>query len=115
PAGTASEARPRRDTPRVRNLERRIFFSVVAAGLPAVLAAGYFLWTQPLAPELRWAGIGFLLTVWIGYAESARRTARDQLHVVANLLAALREGDYSVRGLLTAADTSVAIVMREIN
>ena len=37
------------------------------------------------------------------------------LNLVANLLGALREGDYSIRGLSARSGSSVAMVMREIN
>jgi two-component system nitrogen regulation sensor histidine kinase NtrY len=105
----------RRGAPRVRNLEASLFRLVLIGGAPAVGIALYLVWTRPLIPELRLTLSGFVLAVWLVCAFSARQSVRDALNVVANLLGALREGDYSIRGLKTRSDSSMALVMREVN
>ena len=64
---------------------------------------------------MRWT-LGALVTVaWIGAASAARQLAIRSLNLIANLLGALREGDYSIRGLSARPGSSMAMVMREVN
>lgn len=105
----------RRGAPRARNLEVAIFLLVLLGGLPAVVVSGVFLWRQELTPEVRWTLVVLIGAVWIGAAVSARQLAVRSLNLVANLLGALREGDYSIRGLSAKSGSSMAMVMREVN
>jgi PAS domain S-box-containing protein len=105
----------RRGAPRARNLEAAIFWLVLLGGLPGTLVAGWFLWREELPPEVRWTLAVVVAAVWIGSAVSARQLAVRSLNLVANLLGALREGDYSIRGLSARSGSSMAMVMREVN
>jgi PAS domain S-box-containing protein len=105
----------RRGAPRARNLEAAITGLVLLAALPAVAVAGYFLWAQPLAAEVRWTLIVVVVGTWILAASAARQLSVRSLNLVANLLGALREGDYSIRGLSARSGSSMAGVMREVN
>ena len=88
---------------------------VLGGGLPAVIVAMYFIWHQPATPEVRWTLVVVVLGAWWAAASVARQMAMRSLNLVANLLGALREGDYSIRGLSARSGSSVAMVMREIN
>ena len=88
---------------------------VLGGGLPAVIVAMYFIWQQPANPEVRWTLIVVVIGAWWAAASVARQLAIRSLNLVANLLGALREGDYSIRGLSARSGSSVAMVMREIN
>ncbi len=105
----------RRGAPRARNLEGTITWLAIAGALPAVLVAAYFLWTQPFQPEVRWTLAIVVVGGWLLSASAARQTATRSLNLVANLLGALREGDYSIRGLSARSGSSMAGVMREVN
>jgi nitrogen fixation/metabolism regulation signal transduction histidine kinase len=105
----------RRGAPRARNLEAAIFWLVLGGGLPAVIVAAVFLWRTELTPEVRWTLAVVMGAVWIAAAVSARQLAVRSLNLVANLLGALREGDYSIRGLSARSGSSMAMVMREVN
>ena len=105
----------RRGAPRARNLEAAIFWLVLGGGLPAAIVSGVFLWRQALPPEVRWTLAVLIGVVWIASAVSARQLVVRSLHLVANLLGALREGDYSIRGLSAKSGSSMAMVMREVN
>jgi PAS domain S-box-containing protein len=105
----------RRGAPRARNLEFTLTLLVLGGGLPAVGLAGYYLFTQPLTPEVRWTLLVVVLLVWLAAASAARQLAIRSLNLVANLLGALREGDYSIRGLSAKSGSSIATVMREVN
>jgi PAS domain S-box-containing protein len=105
----------RRGAPRARHLERAVFGYLVLGALPAVLVSIYFLWTQPLVLELRITLSILIAGSWLASAAAARQAALTVLTMVANLLGALREGDYSIRGLAAPGGSAVALVMREVN
>src|SRR5512144_2697890 len=56
-----------------------------------------------------------LLLAWIGSAAVAYQMVQRVLYLQANLLGALREGDYSIRGTGAKAGSAVDLVMTEIN
>jgi two-component system nitrogen regulation sensor histidine kinase NtrY len=105
----------RRGVPRARNLERALTLLVLGGALPAVVIALVFLWTKPLTPEVRATLAAVVVGIWLLAASAARQMAVRSLHLVANLLGALREGDYSIRGLSAPSGSSMAMVMREVN
>jgi PAS domain S-box-containing protein len=105
----------RRGAPRARNLEFTLTLLVLGGGLPAVGLAVHYLFTQPHTPEVRWTLLVVVLLVWLAAASAARQLAIRSLNLVANLLGALREGDYSIRGLSAKSGSSIAMVMREVN
>jgi two-component system nitrogen regulation sensor histidine kinase NtrY len=80
-----------------------------------VAVALWFLWGGDLATEVRWTFTVVVLTGWLAAASAARQLAVRSLSVIANLLGALREGDYSIRGLSARSGSSMALVMREVN
>ncbi len=88
---------------------------VLAGGLPAVVVALYYLIRQPPPPEVFWTLFVVIVLAWWVAASAARQLAIRSLNLVANLLGALREGDYSIRGLTAKSGSSMALVMREVN
>jgi PAS domain S-box-containing protein len=88
---------------------------VIAAGLPAALALLYFTWGQNYSFEVRWTLATVVMVVWIGCAALAFQMVTRALYLQANLLGALREGDYSIRGASARPGSSVDLVMNEIN
>jgi PAS domain S-box-containing protein len=105
----------RRGAPRARNLELVLTWLVIGGGFPGVAIAVYYLSSQQLSEEVRWTLLVIVLLVWLGAASAARQLAVRSLNLVANLLGALREGDYSIRGLSARSGSSMAMVMREVN
>jgi PAS domain S-box-containing protein len=106
---------PRRGAPRARNLERSVGWLVLLGGAPAVAAALIYLFNTAVTPEVRWTLVVLILGIWWAAAASARQLAMRSLTLIANLLGALREGDYSIRGPGTRSGSSMALVMREVN
>ena len=88
---------------------------VLLGGLPAIGIAVYYLFVQPHTPEVRWTLLVVVFLVWLGAASAARQLAVRSLNLIANLLGALREGDYSIRGLSAKSGSSMSMVMREVN
>ncbi|MGE5834068.1 MAG: sensor histidine kinase [Acidobacteriota bacterium] len=105
----------RRGAPRARNLELMLTWLVLLGGLPAIGIAVFYLFSQPHTPEVRWTLLVVVFLVWVGAASAARQLAVRSLNLVANLLGALREGDYSIRGLSAKSGSSMSMVMREVN
>ena len=105
----------RRGAPRARNLELALTWLVLGGALPAVVIAIVYLFRYTETPEVRWTLLVVVLLVWVGAASAARQLAIRSLNLVANLLGALREGDYSIRGLSAKSGSSMAMVMREVN
>ena len=85
------------------------------AGLPAGLGLLALSWGQPYSFEVRWTITSVVLLVWLGSAAAAYQLVQRMLFLQANLLGALREGDYSIRGTGAKAGSGVDLVMNEIN
>src|SRR6266481_1032915 len=87
--------------------EHRILLLAVAAGLPGSLIAMILLWTGDYSSRTVWT-LGFLIVgLWLGVAIS--------LQTLSNLLAAMREEDFSVRGRGARRDDAMGEVMIEVN
>ena len=98
-----------------RSLEHSILLLTVIAGLPAGLILLAMSWGQPYSFEVRWTVTTVVLIVWLGAAAVAYQMVQRALYLQANLLGALREGDYSIRGTGARAGSAVDLVMTEIN
>jgi two-component system, NtrC family, nitrogen regulation sensor histidine kinase NtrY len=98
-----------------RSLEQSVVYLVLMAGLPAALALAALAWNQNYSFEVRWTVTTIVLVVWIGAAIVAYQLVQRMLFLQANLLGALREGDYSIRGTGAKAGSGVDLVMHEIN
>jgi two-component system nitrogen regulation sensor histidine kinase NtrY len=98
-----------------RSLERSVLLLTIAGGLPAALALSYLTWNQGYSFEVRWTLTSLVLLVWIGAAVLAYQMVQRVLFLQANLLGALREGDYSIRGTGGKSGSAVDLVMVEIN
>ena len=83
-----------------------------APGLLALLAALYFA-TDDIGRALAIWGVIALIT--LGLAFAVRRRAVYPLNTLANLLEALREGDYSLRGSRARRGDAIGEVVIEIN
>jgi two-component system, NtrC family, nitrogen regulation sensor histidine kinase NtrY len=114
----ASPSKPR--APRTtkgghRSLEQSVLYLAIIAGLPAGLGLLALSWGQPYSFEVRWTLTSVVLLVWLGSAAAAYQIVQRMLFLQANLLGALREGDYSIRGTGAKAGSGVDLVMHEIN
>jgi two-component system nitrogen regulation sensor histidine kinase NtrY len=95
--------------------ENRILLTTLAAALPAVATALFFLWFGEHTPKLRWTLTTFIVTFWIGGAFVVRERVLRPLFTLSNLLAALREGDFSVRGRGGRSDEALGQAIEEVN
>jgi two-component system, NtrC family, nitrogen regulation sensor histidine kinase NtrY len=77
--------------------ERHVFRLALLIGLPGVLAAMVLLWHDGYSAATRWT-LGLVLTAaWLIATLVLRERVIRPLQTLSNILAALREGDYSVR------------------
>ena len=104
--------RPRR---RPLSLDRRIQILAFAAGLPGSALALLLLWTGPHDFKTRLTLTLVVAAGWLAFALAARERVLRPLQSIANLLAALAEGDFSLRGRGHGPEDPLEDVMREIN
>jgi two-component system nitrogen regulation sensor histidine kinase NtrY len=95
--------------------EHRIQLLALAAGLPGSLVALILLWIGDYSSRTSWT-LGILIVgFWLGFAFSLRHRVVFSLQTLSNLLAALREEDFSVRGRDARRDDAMGEVMIEVN
>ena len=95
--------------------ERRVFVMAFVAGLPGAVIALILLWTGSFTPKVQWTLTVLIVTVWLGMVSSLRQRVVFPLQTLSNLLAALREGDYSIRGRDARSTDALGEVTREVN
>lgn len=95
--------------------QTRIYWLVLLAAGPAWLTATLFILFWDIAPAARISVFVLVtLVLLIGAGSVMRRVVRP-LQSLANMLEALREGDYSLRGRNTNPDDALGEVMIEVN
>ncbi|HEY2745783.1 MAG TPA: ATP-binding protein [Polyangia bacterium] len=87
----------------------------LGAALPAALVALGFLWLEPHSPKVRWTLTLVCLTAWTALALTVREEVARPLQTLSNLLAALREGDFSIRGRHARTDDALGVALDEAN
>ena len=95
--------------------DRRILLLALLAGLPALAATGVLLWLADVTNLLRLTVLGALVIIWIGLARAAQLRVIRPLQVIANLLAGLREGHFTLRAREEESDDVLGAVRREVN
>ena len=95
--------------------ERAVFLQALLGGLPAVVVALCYLWFGDSAPKVQWTLTLLLVGCWLGFAAAVQNRVVRPLQTMANLLSALREGDFSVRARGARRDEPLGEVMNEIN
>jgi nitrogen fixation/metabolism regulation signal transduction histidine kinase len=105
---------PHRKSARL-SYEGRVVLLALLAGLPGSACALIILWTGDYAARTQWTLTLLILCAWLGFAMAVRERVVFPLQTLSNLLAALREGDFSVRGRAPRPDDALGEVMREVN
>ena len=95
--------------------ERRVQLLALAAGLPGSVVALLLLWLGPYSSQTAWTLTFFIVGAWLGFAASLRHRVVFSLQTLSNLLAAMREEDFSLRGRGARADDAMGEVMIEVN
>ncbi|HEX7314422.1 MAG TPA: ATP-binding protein [Pyrinomonadaceae bacterium] len=95
--------------------ERRVLLMALAAGAPAVVVSLVLLWVGGYTPKVVWTLGALVVCVWLGFSFAVQGRVVRPLQTVSNLLAALREGDYSFRARGGRGQDALSEVIREIN
>lgn len=103
--------------------ERRVLVLALMAGLPGCALAIILLWSGYAAgyssawfkPQNCWILTILILGIWLGFAASVRNKVAFPLQTLSNLIAAMREGDFSIRGRGAASPDALGEVIREVN
>jgi two-component system nitrogen regulation sensor histidine kinase NtrY len=95
--------------------EHRVLLLAVAAGLPGSAIALILLWTGDYSSRTIWTLALFIVGLWLGFALSVRNRVAFSLQTLSNLLAAMREEDFSVRARGARKDSPMGEVMQEVN
>ena len=103
------------DKPALLGHEGRVVLLAVLAGLPGSAIALWMLWSGDFSSKVQWTLTVLIAGVWLGCAFAVRERVVFPLQTLSNLLGALREGDFSVRGRSPRPDDALGEVMREIN
>src|SRR5881296_955930 len=105
--GMVSKATPRH--------ERRVFWLALVGGFPAVALAIALLWLGDFAPRVQWTLGGLVIAVWLVCAMVVRERVIRPLQTVSNVLAALRERDYTLRARGSNPEDALGLLLLELN
>src|SRR5687768_9401011 len=96
--------------------EQSIFMYALLAGLPAVILSMWVLWVKDgWDAKEQWTWSLAIFLCWFGFAFFAQERVVRPLHTMANLLSALREGDFAIRARGARRDEPLGDVMAEVN
>jgi two-component system, NtrC family, nitrogen regulation sensor histidine kinase NtrY len=95
--------------------ERRIQLLALATGIPGTLVALVLLWFGPYTSQTALTVTILILSLWLGFAVSLQHRVIFSLQTLSNLLAAMREEDFSLRGRGARNDDAMGEVMIEVN
>jgi nitrogen fixation/metabolism regulation signal transduction histidine kinase len=105
-------AKPRE--PRLSH-DRRILLMAFASALPGALISLIFLWTGDWTPKVQWTLSVVIVAFCLGFAFALRERVVLPLQTLSNLLAALGEGDFSIRARGARGGDPLGEVMIEVN
>lgn len=102
-------------TARKQSHDTRILIMCLISGLPAIITAMVFLWGGNYTPKVQWTLTVLIGGFWLGFAFATRERVRFPLQTLSNLLAALREGDFSIRARGALHDDPLGEALLEVN
>src|SRR5512134_1811921 len=95
--------------------DRRILLMALASALPGVAISLIFLWTGDYTPKVQWTLTVVIVAFCFGFAFALRERVVLPLQTLSNLLAALGEGDFSIRARGARGGDPLGEVMIEVN
>jgi nitrogen fixation/metabolism regulation signal transduction histidine kinase len=95
--------------------ERQLLLLALLAGLPGALVALILLWTGDFTPKVQWTLTVFILGGWWVIAFMLQERATRPLQTLSNMLAALHEGDFSMRARRANVDDALGLALLEAN
>jgi two-component system, NtrC family, nitrogen regulation sensor histidine kinase NtrY len=95
--------------------EGKLTWLTFGAAAPAIVVALGLLWFGDYSTKVQWTLTILVVACFLGFISSAREHIVHPLQTMSNLLAALREGDYSIRARGASGDNALGEVLLEIN
>jgi nitrogen fixation/metabolism regulation signal transduction histidine kinase len=95
--------------------ETRVLVLALVGGLPGAATAMILLAVEGRQPRVQITIDVMLILFWLGFCFAARGRIAGPLRTIANLLEALREGDYSIRARVGNAKEPLGEVMQQVN
>ena len=95
--------------------DTRVFLLAILAGLPGIAVSLGFLWLGAFTAKVQWTASVALVGAWIGLTVALREQVVRPLGTLANMLAALREGDFSIRARVTDGSDALSLAYMEVN
>jgi len=106
---------PGRRIKRKLSYDRRLLLLAFMTGLPGVVVSLVLLWTGGFTPKVQWTFTTLIIGFWWGFAFSLRHRVVMPLQTLSNIIAAIRESDFSLRARGGKRDDSLGEVMLEVN
>jgi nitrogen fixation/metabolism regulation signal transduction histidine kinase len=95
--------------------QTRVLLLALLAGLPGVGVGLVLLWGSGADGDTRWTVGLVVVAIWLGAAYALRERVVRPLQTLANLLGALREGDFSIRARGARGDDALGLALLEVN
>jgi two-component system nitrogen regulation sensor histidine kinase NtrY len=95
--------------------EKRVTILSLLAGFPGVALCALLLWLNNYSGRVQWTIDLMLVLFWLGISANLKSRIVRPLQTLSNILAAIREGDYSIRGRRAASGDALGEVMLEVN
>lgn len=95
--------------------EQRMQLLALAAGLPSIVTAMAILIAYNFSDKVRWTLGVIMFGTWLGFAAAVKERVASPLRTLANLLEAMREGDYSIRARGAKGEDALGEVMVQVN
>src|SRR5436190_17287854 len=95
--------------------ERRVLQLALLAGLPVIVVSLVLLWRGDYSAKVEWTLGLVVLGSWLITAFVLRERVVRPLQTLSNMLAALREGDYSIRARGAERDDALGLAYLEAN
>jgi nitrogen fixation/metabolism regulation signal transduction histidine kinase len=95
--------------------ETRVALISMMSGAPAVLLALLLLWAGDYPARVVWTSALFLLAFWLAVSLVVKNKVALPLQTVSNVLASLREGDFSLQARGTGRSDALGGVLDEVN
>lgn len=95
--------------------ERRIILLALLMGLPGLGLALVLLWIGDFAPRTQWTVTILVVGASVAIAATLRERVIRPLQTISNMLAALREGDFSMRARGSNPDDALGLLWLELN
>src|SRR5256886_4146081 len=93
----------------------KLTWLIIGAVAPPLIVLMFVLWFGDYSAKVQWTFTILVLVFVAGFISAARDHVIHPLQTMSNLLAALREGDYSIRARGARPDDALGEVLLEVN